>query len=219
MSMRLLLIGAPGSGKGTQAAKIQEEFKIPQISTGDILRTAVRNGTPLGKEVAGYMNSGNLVPNELIIDLMNERLNADDCRNGYILDGFPRTVKQAEALDELLIQGGQKLDMVISVDVEDDEVVKRLGGRRQCTGCSEGYHIEFKKPAKDNCCDKCGSELYLREDDKEQTIRARLAVYREQTEPLLDYYSKKGLLRRVKGVGSIQDIYGAVSSLIKKINP
>jgi len=217
--MKLILVGPPGSGKGTQAVLIREEFNIPQISTGDMLRAAVREGSELGKKADGFMSSGRLVPDDLIIDLAKERLAKDDCANGYILDGFPRTVAQAEALDDLLTATNQKLDSVVSIDVDDEEVVRRLSGRRQCKKCGDGYHVEFKKPSQEGICDKCGSELYLRDDDKEETIRNRLAVYREQTSPLLDFYEKKGLLKRVAGVGSIDDIFKKVSSLIKNETP
>lgn len=217
--MKLVLVGPPGCGKGTQAVLIRDEYKIPQISTGDILRAAVRDGSALGKKVQDYMNSGQLVPDQLIIDVMSERLAKEDCANGYILDGFPRTLAQAEALDKLLISKKQKLDGVISIEVADDEVVKRLAGRRQCTGCGEGYHVAFKKPAKENVCDKCGSALYQRDDDKEETVRARLSVYRKQTEPLLNYYDKKDLLKRVEGKGNIEEIFKNISSLISEITP
>lgn len=217
--MKLVLIGPPGCGKGTQAVLIQEEYKIPQVSTGDILRAAIRKGTPLGGKAAGYMNAGNLVPDQLIIDLMNERIKGEDCRDGYILDGFPRTLKQAEALDELLKNAGHKLDMVISIEVDDNEVVARLSGRRQCTNCGDGYHLIFKRPKRENVCDKCGSALYQRDDDKEETVRARLSVYREQTSPLINYYQNAGLLKTVNGLGTIDEIFKRVSSLINGHTP
>lgn len=214
--MKLVLIGPPGCGKGTQAVLIKEKYNIPQISTGDILRSAVRNGTPLGKEAEGYMNSGRLVPDKLIIDLMAERMQQPDCSNGYILDGFPRTIAQAEALQALLKKNGTGLDAVISIEVADDEVIKRLSGRRQCKVCGDGYHVEFKKPAVEGKCNKCGGELYQRDDDKEATIKNRLVTYRQQTEPLLNFFEKLGLLRKVEGTGSIEDIFNRVSSLIDK---
>lgn len=217
--MKLILIGPPGCGKGTQASLISEEFKIPQISTGDILRAAVRNETSLGDKAKSYMDAGKLVPDQLIIDLMSERIKDADCKNGYILDGFPRTLKQAEALDELLDGMNQTLDAVISIEVDDDEVVRRLAGRRQCANCGKGYHTEFKKPEVSDTCDKCGGPLYQRDDDKEETIRARLEVYRKQTAPLLDYYDKSGLLRSVAGTGTIEDIFKKISSLINQITP
>lgn len=208
-------MGPPGCGKGTQAVLIRDGFKIPQISSGDLFRAAVRDKTPLGLKVESFMSSGRLVPDELTIDLMRVRLMAADCANGYILDGFPRTIKQAEALDELLKEIGSKLDYAISIDVGDEEVVERITGRRQCTGCGEGYHVEFKRPKEDMLCDKCGSALYQRGDDKEDTVRNRLSVYRDQTAPLLDYYRKHGLLKRVDGLGSIEEIFNRISSLIK----
>jgi adenylate kinase len=217
--MRLVLVGPPGCGKGTQANLVSSELKIPQVSTGDILRAAVREGTELGSKARGYMDEGQLLPDELIIDLMSERISESDCSNGYILDGFPRTVRQAEGLDKLLSDNAQSLDAVISIEVSDDEVVGRLAGRRQCKMCGDGYHLEFKKPATENCCDKCGGSLYLRDDDREDTIRARLEVYRKQTEPLLAFYKETGLLKSAKGVGTIEEIFKRVSSLINEISP
>lgn len=217
--MKIVLVGPPGCGKGTQAVLINEKYEIPQISTGDILRNAVRNETELGKKAKECMNAGQLVPNGLVIELMCERLNKEDCKQGYILDGFPRTIEQADSLDKLLKEKNEKLDCVLSIDVKDEEVVKRLSGRRQCPECGDGYHVEFKKPKKDDHCDKCGTALYQRDDDKEKTIRSRLEVYRNQTEPLLKYYSNKGILKTVEGKGSIEDIFKKISSLIKNITP
>lgn len=212
--MRLVLLGPPGCGKGTQAVLIRDKCNIPQISTGDLLRTAVREGSELGKKASEYMDAGRLLPDDLIVDLMKERLAASDCTNGYILDGFPRTIKQAEALDQMLKDLGQKIDSAISIDVADEEVVKRITGRRQCPECGEGYHVEFKKPSKDMLCDKCEMQLCQRGDDKEDTVRERLKIYRDQTEPLLGYYKNKGLLRSISGQGSIEKIFERISSLI-----
>lgn len=217
--MKLVLVGPPGCGKGTQAVLIREEYNVPQISTGDILRAAVREGSELGKKVGQLMNTGSLISDDIIIDVMKERIGKEDCRHGYILDGFPRTLGQARALDEMLGSKAEKLDAVISFEVSDEEVVKRLSGRRQCTKCGDGYHVEFKKPEKNGTCNKCGSSLYQREDDKEDTVRARLRVYRDQTEPLLNYYKKAGILKSVDGIGSIDEIFKKVSSLINNITP
>jgi adenylate kinase len=217
--MRIVLVGPPGCGKGTQAVLIRDRYNIPQISTGDILRAAIREGTELGRKAKGYMDEGMLVPDGVIIGLADERLRAGDCGNGYVLDGFPRTIGQAKALDEMLESAGQLLDAVISIDVTDDDVVKRLSGRRQCSKCGEGYHVEFKKSRSVGICDKCGSATYLRDDDREETVRARLLVYREQTAPLLNHYGKKGLLRPVDGRGGINDIFMKICSLIGNMAP
>jgi len=217
--MKLVLVGPPGCGKGTQAVLIREEFKVPQVSTGDILRGAVRDGTPLGVEADKYMSTGSLVPDELIINLMGERMTADDCQNGYILDGFPRTVAQAEALEKLLGETGQKLDAVVSIEVDDNEVVKRLAGRRQCKKCGDGYHVTFKQPKSEGMCDRCGGDLYQRDDDSEGTVRSRLEVYRNQTAPLLDFYQQRDLLKSVNGLGSIDDIFKDIRSLISNATP
>lgn len=213
--MIIVLLGAPGSGKGTQGERIAAKLGIPKLSSGDILRANIRNKTPLGKEAEGYMSKGNLVPNKLVLDMMKDRLNAADCKNGYILDGFPRTVPQAEGLDEILRSLGSKIDVALNIDVSDDEVIKRLGGRRQCTKCSAVYHIEFSPSSKGNLCDKCGGELYQRDDDKEATIRNRLKVYKAETAPLMDYY--KAILKDVDGSGKADDIYKKVGSLIDKL--
>lgn len=217
--MKLVLVGPPGCGKGTQAVLIQDKFGIPQISTGAILRQAVRDGTSLGTEVKSLMNTGDLLPDELIVDILGDRLSASDCRDGYILDGVPRTVAQAEALDKILNDAGQKLDAVISIAVDDEDVVKRLAGRRQCKECGAGYHVKYKVPSKDNVCDECGGALCQREDDTEDTVRARLKVYRVETSPLLGYYSKAGLLKSISGIGAIDKIFKQISSLIKNITP
>jgi len=200
------MLGPPGSGKGTQAKRLTERFGIPQISTGDILREAVKEGTPLGKEAKRYMDEGKLVPDEVVVGIVRERLKEPDCEKGFILDGFPRTVAQAEALDRILEEMGRKIDHVIDIEVSEDELLKRLTGRRTCKRCGAMYHIIFNPPKRDGICDQCGGELYQRDDDKEETIKARLKVYREQTAPLIDYYEKRGLLRRIEGSGKIEEI-------------
>ncbi|HEX15603.1 MAG: adenylate kinase [Deltaproteobacteria bacterium] len=204
--MNLIMLGPPGSGKGTQAKRLTERFGIPQISTGDILREAVKEGTPLGKEAKRYMDEGKLVPDEVVVGIVRERLKEPDCEKGFILDGFPRTVAQAEALDRILEEMGRKIDHVIDIEVSEDELLKRLTGRRTCKRCGAMYHIIFNPPKRDGICDQCGGELYQRDDDKEETIKARLKVYREQTAPLIDYYEKRGLLRRIEGSGKIEEI-------------
>jgi adenylate kinase len=214
--VRIILVGPPGCGKGTQAKMIEEHYNIPQLSTGDMLRAAVREGTEVGTKAKGYMDRGGLVPDDIIVEVMRNRIQKDDCDSGYILDGFPRTLGQAEALDRMLAEMNQPLTTVIAIAVPDEEVVRRLSGRRQCKNCGTGFHIAFNKPKKDGICDKCGGELYQRDDDNEQTIRSRLKVYYEQTSPLLDYYRERNLLNEVDGVGSIDQIYDAICSLIDK---
>ncbi|MBN1282391.1 MAG: adenylate kinase [Proteobacteria bacterium] len=214
--MRIILMGPPGCGKGTQGKMLEERYSIPQLSTGDMLRAAVGEGTEVGRKARSYMESGALVPDEVIIGIMRERLAKPDCERGYILDGFPRTVAQAEALERMLSEMKQGLLAAINLDVPDDEVVARIAGRRQCEKCGTGYHVLFKKPARDGVCDACGGRLYQRADDNEETVRARLANYKRQTEPLLGHYEGKGLLANVKGVGGIDEIYGNICSLIDK---
>jgi adenylate kinase len=208
--MKLVLLGPPGAGKGTQAKMMVEKYQIPQISTGDILRQAVKDGTPLGKEAKTYMDQGELVPDGLIINLIKERIKADDCKEGYIFDGFPRTVAQAEALDNVLEGLSTKLDAVVSINVPEDEVVKRLSGRRTCKSCGTLYHIIYNSPTKEGICDKCGGELFQRDDDNEITIRQRLSVYQAQTSPLIEYYSKQGLVKAIPGTGELQEIFTAI---------
>lgn len=193
--MRLILLGAPGAGKGTQAEIICEKLNIPAISTGNILREAIRNKTELGVLAKSYMDDGNLVPDAVVVGIVSERLREADCKNGFILDGMPRTLAQAEALDEL----GVKIDVVLSIEVEDSAIEKRMGGRRVCESCGASYHIEHKKPERDGVCDSCGGKLILRADDAPETVRARLEVYHEQTEPLVEFYASKGLLKRIDG--------------------
>ena len=212
--MRLVLLGAPGAGKGTQAKKLIDKYDIPQISTGDILRKAVADGTPLGKEAKSYMDSGGLVPDSVVIGLVKERLAQDDCKKGYILDGFPRTTPQAEALDKVLGEMKSPLDTALSVDVDKNDLMKRLTGRRTCKNCQQMYNIYFTPPKSEGKCDKCGGELFQRDDDKEATIKNRLDVYEKSTAPLIDYYNKKGILKSVEGVGSIDDIFSKICSVL-----
>lgn len=212
--MRLVLLGAPGAGKGTQAKKLIEKYSIPQISTGDILRKAVADGTPLGKEAKGIMDSGGLVSDKIVLGLVQERLKQGDCKNGYILDGFPRNTAQAEALDKMLSDMGAPLTVALSIDVDKDDLMKRLTGRRTCKSCQQMYNIYFSAPKKEGVCDKCSGVLFQRDDDKEETIKKRLDVYDAQTAPLFDYYGKKGILKSVKGIGSIDDIFYKVCSAL-----
>jgi len=215
--MRIVLLGGPGSGKGTQAKKLIGKLGIPQISTGDIFRAALKEGTPMGLKAKTYMDKGELVPDEVVIGVVEERLKKPDLDKGYMLDGFPRTLPQAEALDKVLASQTKSIDHAILVDVPDEELVARLSGRRTCrkSECGAMFHVMFNPPKKDLICDKCGSELYQRDDDSEATIRERLAVYNKQTSPLIDYYDKKGLLRRVKGVGPINEIYASIEKVLK----
>ncbi|PLX45390.1 MAG: adenylate kinase [Deltaproteobacteria bacterium] len=212
--MRLILLGGPGAGKGTQAQKLVEKYGIPQISTGDMLRAALREGTELGLEAKKFMDAGKLVPDEVVVGLIEERIKADDCKDGFMLDGFPRTVGQADALKSVLDKMGIKIDHVISIEVPSEELVARLTGRRACRGCSSGYHVMFDPPKVEGVCDDCGGELYQRDDDNEATIRSRLNVYDEQTAPLIDYYKSAGLLRPIEGTGSIDEIFARITSVI-----
>lgn len=214
--MNLILLGGPGAGKGTQAKLLIEKYKIPQISTGDILRAAVKEGTEMGKKAKEYMDAGKLVPDEVVIGIIEDRLKQPDAQKGFILDGFPRTVPQAEALDQTLAKMGSKIDHVLSIEVDEEELVTRLTGRRTCknAACGQMYHIKFNPPKKEGVCDKCGSELYQRDDDNETTVRSRLKTYNEATKPLIDYYQKKGLLKTIKGVGSIEDIFNQIVSIL-----
>ena len=195
-------MGAPGAGKGTQSEVISEKFNIPAISTGDILRGAIKNETELGKVAKSYMDAGQLVPDEVVIGLIKDYLAGDACKNGFILDGFPRSIPQAEALDAL----GVKIDAVVTLEVPDQVIVERMSQRRMCPDCGASYHLTFK-PSKDNkTCDKCGAELYIRKDDAPETVLARLSTYHAQTEPLEVYYEKKGILKRINGVGDVSEI-------------
>ena len=214
--MRLVLLGPPGAGKGTQAKLLQEHFHIPQISTGDILRQAVNAGTKLGKEAKTYMNRGELVPDTLIIDIVDERLAAEDAQQGFLLDGFPRTVPQAEAFEKMLKKQNLALDAVIDLIVPRDELLARLTGRRTCKQCGHMYHTKFNPPANKDVCDECGAELYQRPDDREDTVAARMEVYEKQTEPLREYFRQKGSLRLVDGSRSSDEVFAQILRRVKK---
>ncbi len=212
----IILLGPPGAGKGTQAVKIAEKYNIPQISTGDILRRAAAAGTNLGKEAKKFMDRGDLVPDEVVVGLVDERLMDTDCKDGYILDGFPRTVEQAKALDLILDEKGDGITYVVSIDVDEDELIERLTGRRTCRKCGKMYHVAFEPPKSEGKCDKCDGELYQRDDDKKETITARLRVYNEKTEPLIEYFSKKGLKRSVHGSGGIDEIFSKITEVLEE---
>ena len=212
--MKIVMLGAPGAGKGTQAKMIAAKYQIPHISTGDIFRANIKNGTELGKKAKSYMDQGLLVPDELTVDLVIDRLAQDDCKNGYILDGFPRTIPQAEALDAALAKLGEKMDYAIDVDVPDENIVSRMSGRRACTGCGATYHIVYNPSKKGECCEVCGEKLILRDDDKPETVQKRLNVYHEQTQPLIDYYTKQGILKAVDGTQDMNDVFTAITNIL-----
>jgi len=212
--MNLILLGPPGAGKGTQAQRMVERYLFPQISTGDILRTAVKEGTPLGVKAKEFMDQGQLVPDEIVIGIIEERLKAKDCDPGFILDGFPRTIPQAEALQPILTKIGKKIDHVISIEVDPEELVRRLTGRRTCKNCGSMFHLHFQPPKKEGSCDRCGGTLYQRADDKEEIIRTRLKEYEKQTAPLIQYYQGKKTLRSIQGVGGPDQIFDQIIRLL-----
>lgn len=212
--MKIIMLGAPGAGKGTQAKKIAAKYSIPHISTGDIFRANIKNGTELGKKAKTYMDQGLLVPDELVVDLVVDRVNQEDCANGYVLDGFPRTIPQAEALTKALAELGQKVDYAIDVDVPDENIVRRMSGRRACVSCGATYHLVYAPTKQEGVCDVCGKELILRDDDKPETVQKRLDVYHEQTQPLIDYYTNEGILRTVDGTIDIDDVFRAIVEIL-----
>lgn len=213
--MGIILLGPPGAGKGTQAKKLTGEFSIPQISTGDMLREAVKNGTELGKKAKSFMDAGGLVPDEVVIGIVKERLAAGDCAKGFILDGFPRTIPQAQALDRVTKELGKEIRFVLSLEVDQNELMERLCGRRTCTGCGAMFHVKFNPPKKAGTCDKCGTALIQRDDDREETITARLANYNKATAPLLDYYRNTGKIRTVMASGGIDAIYASIVKILR----
>ena len=212
--MRLILLGAPGAGKGTQALLLVNKYNIPQISTGNILRAAVKNQTAMGLKAKGYMDNGALVPDSVVVGIIEERIAKPDCTNGFILDGFPRNIVQADALSNMLKERNEEINNVISINVEVKELITRLTGRRTCLNCNEGYHINFKPPKVGNVCDVCQKELTQRNDDKKETVMERQDVYNKETQPLVDYYAQKNILKRVKGEGKIDNIFKQICTLI-----
>lgn len=212
--MKIIMLGAPGAGKGTQAKMIAEKYGIPHISTGDIFRANIKNGTELGKEAKKYMDQGQLVPDELTVRLLLDRVAQADCADGYVLDGFPRTIPQAEVLDKALTERGEAVDYAIDVEVPDANIVKRMSGRRACLDCGATYHIEALPPKKEGICDACGSKLVLRDDDKPETVQKRLTVYHDQTQPLIEYYTKKGVLRTVDGTVDAKEVFAAITAIL-----
>ena len=212
--MKIIMLGAPGAGKGTQAKKIAEKYHIPHISTGDIFRANIKNGTELGKKAKTYMDQGLLVPDELTVDLVIDRVGQDDCKDGYILDGFPRTIPQAECLDAALEKRGEKVDFAINVEVPDENIVNRMSGRRACVGCGATYHIKYNPTKVDGVCDACGEKLVLRDDDKPETVQKRLGVYHDQTQPLIDYYTKSGVLKEVDGTVDMEDVFQVIVEIL-----
>jgi adenylate kinase len=212
--VRLVLLGPPGAGKGTQARMLESKLKAPQIASGDLLRVAVRNETALGRQAKAFMDKGALVPDELVLGMIEERLSQADARHGFILDGFPRTVTQAEVLSKILARRNEGLDKVVAVTVPDEEIVKRISGRRTCRSCGKMYHVTYDPPRNMQVCDQCGGELYQREDDAESTVRARLQVYASSTRPLLDYYRTSGLLAAIEGIGRPEEIEHRILSVL-----
>lgn len=212
--MKIIMLGAPGAGKGTQAKKIAEKYAIPHISTGDIFRANLKAGTELGMKAKEYMDQGLLVPDELTCDLVVDRISQPDAKNGYVLDGFPRTIPQAEALTNALNARGEAVDYAIDVEVPDENIVNRMGGRRACLKCGATYHITFNPPKKEGCCDACGGELVLRDDDKPETVQKRLDVYHAQTQPLIEYYSAAGKLKTVDGTQEIGKVFTDITAIL-----
>ncbi len=212
--MKIIMLGAPGAGKGTQAKMLAAKYEIPHISTGDIFRANIKNGTELGAKAKEYMDKGLLVPDELVVDLIMDRFKADDCKKGYILDGFPRTIPQAEALDKALTAVGESIDYAINVEVPDENIVNRMSGRRACVGCGATYHIKYSPTKVEGQCDTCGADLIIRDDDKPETVLNRLNIYHEQTQPLIDYYSAKGVMKEVDGTVDMNDVFDAIVAIL-----
>lgn len=212
--MKIIMLGAPGAGKGTQAKMIADKYSVPHISTGDIFRANIKNGTELGMEAKKYMDQGLLVPDELTVKILLDRVAQEDCKNGYVLDGFPRTIPQAEVLDEALSGLGESIDYAIDVNVPDENIINRMSGRRACLGCGATYHIVHIPPKTEGICDRCGKELVLRDDDKAETVKNRLNVYHEQTQPLIEFYEAKGVLKTVDGTQDMQDVFGSIVEIL-----
>ena len=213
--MKIVMLGAPGAGKGTQAKKIADKWQVPHISTGDIFRANIKNGTELGNKAKSFMDQGLLVPDELVVDLVVDRVKQEDCANGYVLDGFPRTIPQAVALDKALAAIGGKIDFAINVEVPDENIINRMSGRRACVACGATYHLVHIPTKVEGICDRCGAELILREDDKPETVKKRLDVYHEQTQPLIDYYTKQGVLEEVDGTKDMEEVFAAIVKVLE----
>ena len=212
--MKIIMLGAPGAGKGTQAKMISEKYGLPHVSTGDIFRANIKNGTELGKKAKAFMDAGQLVPDELTVDLLLDRISKEDCKNGYILDGFPRTIPQAACLEKALNASGEAIDFAIDVEVPDENIVKRMGGRRACVSCGATYHVVNVPPKKEGICDKCGSDLILRDDDKPETVQKRLEVYHAQTKPLIDFYGAKGVLKEFDGTQEMSKVFADIGQVL-----
>lgn len=212
--MKIVMLGAPGAGKGTQAKMIASKYQIPHISTGDIFRANIKNGTELGKKAKTYMDAGDLVPDELVCDLVVDRIQQDDCTEGFILDGFPRTIPQAEALTNALNAIEQKMEYALNIDVPDENIIHRMAGRRACVGCGATYHVEFNPPKTADVCDVCGDALILRDDDKPETVTNRLNVYHEQTKPLIDYYEKQGIVHTIDGTQTMDEVFSDIRKIL-----
>lgn len=214
--MKIIMLGAPGAGKGTQAKRIADKYSIPHISTGDIFRANIKNGTELGNKAKSYMDQGLLVPDELVVDLVVDRVKQDDCENGYVFDGFPRTIPQAEALDTALKVIDEKIDYAVNVEVPDSNIVERMSGRRACLNCGATYHLQYIPTKTEGICDVCGSKLVLRDDDKPETVLKRLNVYHEQTQPLIDYYKNQGILAEVDGTKDMAEVFEAIVRVLEQ---
>ena len=214
--MKIVMLGAPGAGKGTQAIKIADKYDIPHISTGDIFRANIKGGTELGQKAKSYIDKGELVPDEVTIGMLLDRIAQDDCKNGYVLDGFPRTIPQAESLTDALKTQGDKIDFALNIDVPDEAIIERMSGRRACPKCGATYHIVYAAPKTENICDKCGTELIIRSDDKPETVKDRLNVYHQQTEPLIAYYKAAGVLREVNGTQELPKVFEDVVAILSE---
>lgn len=212
--MKIVMLGAPGAGKGTQAKNIAERYEIPHISTGDIFRANIKAGTELGKKAKTYMDQGLLVPDELTVDLVIDRLSQEDCKKGYILDGFPRNIPQADCLTNALAAKGEKIEYAIDINVPDENIISRMGGRRACVGCGATYHVVFNPTKTEGICDVCGEKLILRDDDKPETVQKRLTVYHDQTQPLIEYYEKAGILKEVDGTMEMDEVFAAIVQIL-----
>ena len=214
ISMKIIMLGAPGAGKGTQAKKIAAKYQIPHVSTGDIFRANIKNGTELGMKAKSYMDAGGLVPDEITIGMLLDRIHEADCENGYVLDGFPRTIPQAESLTEALAGMDEKIDYAVNVDVPDENIISRMSGRRACLNCGATYHIVYNPPKQEGVCDVCGDKLVLRDDDKPETVQKRLSVYHDQTQPLIDYYEKAGVLKQVDGTQDMEAVFQDIVKIL-----